>query len=99
MKQLIDRNHLENNIRGVKRKDAGEQTMKAIELDGFRKTLKARQAELSDGRYNREALAIEPSADELDRIQPAQERDFAMGGAASQVHTVVRNQSRPGAYG
>jgi DnaK suppressor protein len=53
--------------------------MKTIELDGFRKTLKTRQAELSEGRHNREALAIETSADELDRIQQAQERDFAMG--------------------
>ena len=53
--------------------------MRAIELDGFRKILKTRQAELSNGRSNREALAIETSADELDRIQQAQERDFAMG--------------------
>ena len=53
--------------------------MKTIELDGFRKTLKTRQAELSEGRHNREALAIETSADEFDRIQHAQERDFAIG--------------------
>ena len=53
--------------------------MRAIELDGFRKILKTRQAELSNGRSNREALAIETSADELDRIQQAQERDYAMG--------------------
>ena len=53
--------------------------MKAIELNGFRKALKARQAELSNARHNREELAIETSADELDRIQHAQERDFAMG--------------------
>ena len=52
--------------------------MKTIELDRFRKMLKTRQAELSDGRRNREAVAIETSADELDRIQHAQERDFAM---------------------
>ncbi len=52
--------------------------MKAIELDSFRKTLGVRQAELCNGRHNREALAIEPSADELDRIQHAQERDLAM---------------------
>src|ERR1700688_1936157 len=52
--------------------------MKTIELDRFRKTLKTRQAELSNGRHNREAVAIETSADELDRIQHAQERDFAM---------------------
>ena len=50
----------------------------AIELEGFRKILKTKQAELSAGRRNREALAIETSADELDRIQFAQERDFAM---------------------
>jgi DnaK suppressor protein len=52
--------------------------MKTIELDRFRKALKTRKAELGDGRRNREALAIETSADELDRIQHAQERDFAM---------------------
>ena len=52
--------------------------MKKNELDGFRKTLRTGQAELS-GRYNREALAIETSPDELDRIQQAQERDFAIG--------------------
>src|ERR1700688_506782 len=53
--------------------------MKTIELDRFRKMLKTRQAELSDGRRNRQAVAIETSADELDRIQHAQERDYAMG--------------------
>jgi len=53
--------------------------MKSIELDTFRKNLKARQAELSQGRRNREAVAIQTSADELDRIQHAQERDYAMG--------------------
>jgi DnaK suppressor protein len=52
---------------------------KQRELDIFRKTLRARQAELSDGRRSREALAIETSADEFDRIQHAQERDFAIG--------------------
>ena len=51
--------------------------MKKSEL--VRKTLKASQAELSDRCRNREALTIETSADELDRIQHAQERDFAMG--------------------
>jgi RNA polymerase-binding transcription factor len=52
--------------------------MKTIELDRFRKNLKAKQAELSHGRRNRDAVAIETSADELDRIQHAQERDLAM---------------------
>jgi DnaK suppressor protein len=53
--------------------------MKRSELEEFRKTLKTRQADLSGLHRNREALAIETSADELDRIQNAQERDFAMG--------------------
>jgi DnaK suppressor protein len=53
--------------------------MKINELNEFRKTLKIRQAELNDILHNREALAIETSADELDRIQQAQERDYAMG--------------------
>ena len=53
--------------------------MKTIELNEFRKTLKTRQAELSEVLHHREALAIETSADELDRIQQAQERDYAMG--------------------
>ena len=53
--------------------------MKGSELQGFRNSLKIRQAELSNGRRHRDALAIETSPDELDRIQHAQERDFAMG--------------------
>ena len=53
--------------------------MKRTELEDFRKTLKTRQGDLRDLHRNREALAIETSADELDRIQNAQERDFAMG--------------------
>ena len=53
--------------------------MNKPELDDFRNTLKARQAELGLGLRRREALAIEASADELDQIQHAQERDFAMG--------------------
>jgi DnaK suppressor protein len=52
--------------------------MKTNEMNEFRKTLKTTQAELSYGRTNREALAIETTADELDRIQQAQERDYAM---------------------
>src|ERR1700730_18117259 len=52
--------------------------MNKSELDRFRKTLKTKQAELNAGRRNREALTIETSADELDQIQYAQERDFAM---------------------
>jgi DnaK suppressor protein len=53
--------------------------MKTIELNEFQKTLKTKQAELGEILHHREALAIETSADELDRIQQAQERDYAMG--------------------
>ena len=53
--------------------------MTKTELDGLRSALKTRQAELSDGSRKREAVAVETTADELDRIQYAQERDFAMG--------------------
>lgn len=53
--------------------------MNKRELDKFRKTLETKQAELNGGRRRREDLVIETSPDELDRIQQAQERDFAMG--------------------
>jgi DnaK suppressor protein len=52
--------------------------MNNSQLDVFRKALKSRQTELTAGRLSREALTIETSADELDRIQLAQERDYAM---------------------
>jgi DnaK suppressor protein len=41
-------------------------------------TLEHKQAELANGNRNREALAIETSPDELDRIQHASSRDSAM---------------------
>lgn len=53
--------------------------MTQIELNGFRHALKNRQAELENGNRCRGALAIETSADELDRIQYGQERDLAIG--------------------
>jgi DnaK suppressor protein len=53
--------------------------MTKIERNGFRKALKSRQAELENGSRNREALAIETSPEELDRIQHVQDRDFAIG--------------------
>jgi DnaK suppressor protein len=48
-------------------------------LNAFRIVLENKLAELGNGNRNREALAIETSADELDRIQHASERDYAMG--------------------
>ncbi|MGD1097034.1 MAG: TraR/DksA family transcriptional regulator [Bryobacteraceae bacterium] len=52
--------------------------MTKTELNALRSTLEKRQAELGDGNRNREALAIETSPDELDRIQHASDRDYAM---------------------
>ena len=54
--------------------------MTKIELGKFKDALKKRLAELENANNGREALAIETSADELDRIQHAQERDLAVGG-------------------
>jgi DnaK suppressor protein len=52
--------------------------MTKTELNTFRKILVNRQAELGNGIRNREALAVETSPDELDRIQHASERDYEM---------------------
>jgi len=52
--------------------------MTKTELNAFRRTLENRQTELGNGNRNRDALAIETSPDELDRIQHASERDHAM---------------------
>ena len=48
------------------------------ELDRFRRTLESRQAQLEIGGGRREAIAIETSPDELDRIQHSTETDYAM---------------------
>ena len=53
--------------------------MTKTELNVFRNTLEKRQTELRRGNSHREALAIETSPDELDRIQHASERDMAIG--------------------
>jgi len=53
--------------------------MTKIELNAFRKTLENGRKELGNGNRNREALAIETSPDNLDQIQHASERDYAMG--------------------
>jgi DnaK suppressor protein len=47
-------------------------------LKQFRTILENTQAELGPGNRNREGLAIESSPDELDRIQHASDRDWAM---------------------
>ena len=52
--------------------------MTKTELNPFRRALENSQAELGKGSRSREALAIETSPDELDRIQNANNRDYAM---------------------
>ena len=46
--------------------------------DVFRAVLQARVAQLSNGNGVRETLAVESTPDDLDRIQEANERDFAV---------------------
>jgi DnaK suppressor protein len=53
--------------------------MTKTELKPFHKALISQQAELRNGSANRDALTIAASADELDRIQDAGDRDWAMG--------------------
>jgi len=53
--------------------------MTKIEMNRFKCALKNKVADLEYGNRNREAIAIETSPDELDRIQHGQERDLAMG--------------------
>ena len=60
-------------------------TMTKNELNGFRRTLENKLLEV--GSANREALVIETTSDELDRVQNANDRDYAMG-------SLERNSSR-----
>jgi len=53
--------------------------MTKIELNTFRRTLNSKMVELGSGNRNREALTLETSPDELDRIQHASDRDYAIG--------------------
>jgi DnaK suppressor protein len=54
--------------------------MTKIELTQFRNSLEALKADLEkNGNSGRETLDIDASADELDRIQQAQQRDLAIG--------------------
>ena len=56
--------------------------MTKIELKKFKTTLAARESELEGLIRNREAAAIETSADALDQIQHAVERELALGTLA-----------------
>jgi DnaK suppressor protein len=53
--------------------------MTKTDIKVFRRALEHRQTEMGNGTRNREALAIETSPEEFDRIQQASERDHAMG--------------------
>jgi len=57
------------------------------ELIEFRRALEKKQVELRNGSKSREALAIEPGSDEMDRVQRASERDSA-------IDELERNASR-----
>jgi DnaK suppressor protein len=52
--------------------------MTAIELNAFRKILESRQAELEQIVRNRDGIVIEKSADALDEVQYAAERELAI---------------------
>ncbi|MDP8988480.1 MAG: TraR/DksA family transcriptional regulator [Acidobacteriota bacterium] len=56
--------------------------MTKLELKKFKTTLTARASELEGLIRNREAAAIETSADALDQIQHAVERELALGTLA-----------------
>jgi|SRR5580692_5407704 DnaK suppressor protein len=53
--------------------------MTKTELNGFRRALETKRDELENRNSNREALAIDTSPEDLDRIQSASNRDWAMG--------------------
>lgn len=58
---------------------AGDITMTPMELAHFRGVLEARKAELEHLLSNREAIAVDSTADLLDQIQHASEREMAIG--------------------
>jgi DnaK suppressor protein len=53
--------------------------MTKTETNAFRRTLESKQTELQSGNKDREMLEADASPDELDRIQQAAERDYAIG--------------------
>jgi DnaK suppressor protein len=67
--------------------------MTSNELKRFQGILLARQAELEDAVSNREALAIDTSHDELDRVQQAAEREMAIDNLERQSDRLHEVQS------
>ena len=70
--------------------------MTKTELNAFRSVLQSKQTEVAADTGNREALAIETSPDELDRVQNANDRDYAMSSLARKSSRLneVRNALR-----
>jgi DnaK suppressor protein len=56
----------------------GEKNMTKSEINKFKKILEAKQADLEKVVRNRDAIAIEKSADALDEVQHASERELAI---------------------
>jgi DnaK suppressor protein len=59
------------------------------ELNTFREVLKNREAELGGGSRRGEALAIETSPDELDRIQHSANHEMAMSNHEREYHALL----------
>ena len=64
--------------------------MTKSEMNRFRKILEARQSELAKVLRNREGIAIEKSADALDEVQHASERELAIRNLDRDSH-LLRN--------
>jgi DnaK suppressor protein len=60
--------------------------MTKTELNRFRRALETKRNELENRSWNREALAIDTSPEELDQIQNASNRDWAMGNLERDSH-------------
>jgi DnaK suppressor protein len=63
-------------------------TMKRVpnEINGFQETLERKAAELDRVLRNRDGIAIEKSADQMDEIQYATERELAMRNVDRESH-------------
>jgi DnaK suppressor protein len=64
--------------------------MTKSELNRFRQTLEAKRAELADVLRRRDEIAIEKSADAIDEVQRAAERELAIRNLDRESH-LLRN--------
>ena len=78
--------------------------MTKAELEAFRNSLEAKQAELTGSLRNRDEIVIEKAPDALDEVQQAGEREFAIrsldrdSGMLRQIHGALRRIA-DGSYG